>query len=213
MSVFNEFVHEYDLWYERPFGKAAYELELECIKKLTSIPENSLEVGVGTGRFASRLGVKYGLDPSVEMLRIAKERGILTVAGVGEEMPFKDGSFETLLIVVSMCFVQKPAKVILESHRVLKPTGKLLIGLVLSESPWAEFYRKKAEKGHPIYKHAKFYSRRELECFLHKGGFRIKSVACTLFEEPQDEKPVGNREIAEGFKDTSGFTCILAEKI
>jgi len=34
----------------------------------------SLEVGVGSGRFAQALGVSYGLDPSMELLKLARQR-------------------------------------------------------------------------------------------------------------------------------------------
>ena len=210
MSVFDKFVKDYDLWYERPFGRSAFELELECVRGILESPEMALEVGVGTGRFASALGIGFGIDPSFGMLRIAKERGITCVQGVGESLPFKDESFDLLLLVVTLCFVEDPFSVIRECARVLKRDGRLILGLVLGESPWAEFYREKASKGHPIYRHARFYTFEEVKDMLSEAGLSLERVRSTLFENPQDTEPVKNKEIREGYFPEAGFTCLCA---
>jgi len=49
-----------------------------------------LEVGVGTGRLASKLGVGVGLDPSRNMLELSRRRDIMAVQGVAEKLPFQD---------------------------------------------------------------------------------------------------------------------------
>ncbi len=86
-----------------------------------------------------------------------------------------------------------------EAHRVLKNDEYLVLGLVLSDSPWADLYKEKAKRGHPIYSHAKFYSFGELSSILAQVSFRVERVCATLFEEPQDQEPVKNQEIREGF--------------
>ncbi len=211
--VFNELVKEYDSWYEKPFGRSAYELELDCIRKLSRIPKRSLEVGVGTGRFASALGIRFGLDPAIEMLKLAKKRGVKVVAGVGEDMPFKGESFELVVSVVSICFVSEPQRVVGEVGRILVPGGRFLIGGVLADSPWADFYREKARRGHPIYKFARFHSYGELKEMLLREGFELRAVASTLMEAPQDKNPVRDKRVEKGFIKEAGFTCLLAEKI
>lgn len=62
-SPFDIYAEKYDMWYEEHY--AVYESELEAIRELLPevIPEKSLEIGAGTGRFASALGISYGLDP------------------------------------------------------------------------------------------------------------------------------------------------------
>ncbi len=210
MRVFDYLAEEYDLWYERPFGRSAFELELRCLKELLGSFKRGLEIGVGTGRFASALGVRFGIDPSYEMLRIASRRGIRCVQGVGESLPFKKEVFDLVLIVVSICFVEDPLRVLKESRKVLLKGGRLVLGLVLSESPWAEFYRKKALEGHPIYRQASFHTFEEIKDMLVEAGFGIERVRSTLFEEPQDREPVQNREVREGYSPEAGFTCICA---
>ena len=84
-ETFDKYADEYDAWYER--YKPAYESELFALKAF--LPEDleklkALEIGVGTGRFASSLGIGFGLEPSRAMAKIAKKRGIETVLGVAE---------------------------------------------------------------------------------------------------------------------------------
>ncbi len=81
MSIFDRVALRYDQWYEEPFGSSAFALELACLRGLLPPFKRDLEVGVGTGRFASALGIKFGVDPSQRMLKIAKERGIEVVQG------------------------------------------------------------------------------------------------------------------------------------
>ncbi|WP_457599942.1 class I SAM-dependent methyltransferase, partial [Hydrogenivirga sp.] len=138
--------------------------------------------------------------------------GILCVQGAGEDLPFREGSFDLALIVVSICFVKDPFGVLKECRRVLTEEGKLLLGLIPRESRWAEFYMCKGEAGHPIYRHAKFHPLKEIEDMLLQAGFRIDSLKSTLLEDPQDERPIKNRETLEGFNELAGFTCIRAFK-
>ena len=41
----------------------------------------SVEIGVGTGRFAFPLGIRSGLEPLAKMATIARDRGISVVEG------------------------------------------------------------------------------------------------------------------------------------
>jgi len=210
VSVFDALAHRYDEWYERPFGPSAFMAELRCLRRVMPSFGRGLEVGVGTGRFASALGVQVGLDPSRTELLIARTRGIEPVQGVGEALPFRAESFDLVLLVVTLCFVDEPVRVLGESARALRPGGSLVLGLILKESPWAQFYLQKALQGHPIYRLARFYSYDEVEAFLKAAGLRPSQVASTLLEEPQDTAPVRSREVRDGFWAAAGFTCIRA---
>ncbi|MEZ0361265.1 MAG: class I SAM-dependent methyltransferase [Hydrogenobacter sp.] len=213
MKVFDDYAFKYDEWYEKPFGKSAYSLELECLKNLHIQVDSSLEIGVGSGRFASMLGIKYGVDTSKRLLKIALTRGVRSIVAKAESLPFKDMVFDEALIVVSLCFFEDPTASLREAHRILKDRGILLLGLVLSESPWADFYKEKAKKGHPIYTHAKFYSYPQLITMLKSVGFKLDRIYTTLFEDPQDEKPIENRKILDGFHPKGGFFCVRALKL
>jgi ubiquinone/menaquinone biosynthesis C-methylase UbiE len=58
-----------------------------------------VEIGVGTGRFASALGVPLGVEPSESMRRIARKRGIEVISGKAEALPFRDGCLDYVLMV------------------------------------------------------------------------------------------------------------------
>jgi len=212
MKVFDEYAQRYDEWYEKPFGSSAFRLELECLRRLSRKSPLSLEVGVGSGRFASALGISFGIDTSKELLKIAKGRDIKVVLGRAEELPFKDEVFDEVYIVVAICFFESPIHALKEAYRVLKPEGSLILGLILSESPWARFYLDKAKKGHPLYSKAKFYSFEELKSLLKEANFKLERILTTLFDEPQDEREVVCQEIREGFHKEGGFFCLLASK-
>jgi len=210
---FDVWAFRYDEWYDRPFGRSAYIAEVACLQRLKPTFRRGLEVGVGTGRFASVLGVAFGVDPSQVELRIAQARGVQPVQGVGEALPFLAESFDLVLIVVTLCFVEDPVRVLSESVRVLTPGGHVLLGLILRDSPWAEFYQTKARQGHPIYQLARFYSFEEVGRWLEAPGLQVDGVASTLFEPPQDIEPIRNLEVRDGFWPAAGFTCIRARKI
>ncbi len=157
-EVFDRFALRYDRWYEKPFGKSVYNLEIEAIRTVLPPFRRALEVGVGTGRFASALGIRFGLDISLSELLIARSRGIDVVLGDAHRMPFPGATFDMELIVVSICFFEHPDIVLKEVARTLSPGGYAILGLVLEESPWADFYAEKGRKGHPFYSIARFYS-------------------------------------------------------
>ncbi|PIW33718.1 MAG: SAM-dependent methyltransferase, partial [bacterium (Candidatus Ratteibacteria) CG15_BIG_FIL_POST_REV_8_21_14_020_41_12] len=66
-NIFDQYWKRYDAWYDN--YRFAYLSEVEAIKKVLPRKGKGLEVGVGTGRFASVLGIHYGIDPSVKMVK------------------------------------------------------------------------------------------------------------------------------------------------
>lgn len=59
---FENYSQKYDEWFDK--NSSIYELELQAVKELLPESENSIEIGVGSGRFAAPLGIKLGIDPS-----------------------------------------------------------------------------------------------------------------------------------------------------
>lgn len=93
-----------------------------------------LDVGCGTGRFASRLAEKHGarvwgIDSSPEMLAVARRRlvrGVGLKLGRAEELPFKDGWFERAVMWLSAHLVDRP-RAFAEVRRVLGRDGRLVL--------------------------------------------------------------------------------------
>ena len=100
VDSFDKNVDRYDSWFDR--NRLAYESELEAIKALLSRSGKGLEIGVGTGLFAAPLGVRFGIDPSMNMVRAAMRRGVEVILGAGENLPCKEGSFDILLMVTTI---------------------------------------------------------------------------------------------------------------
>jgi SAM-dependent methyltransferase len=171
----------------------------------------SLEIGVGTGRFAEALGIEYGVDISGRVLEFAKRRGITVVEGSGEKLPFPNESFGSVFLIVTLCFVENPEKVLEEASRVLMRDGRLILGLILKESPWARFYMKKGEAGNVFYKNATFYSFNELKVMIRKSGLTIIEVCSTIFQKPT-EKPLSFEAPRRGYYGKAGFVAVKAGK-
>jgi SAM-dependent methyltransferase len=211
-QVFDVFAKRYDEWYDKPFGKSAFTLEKICIELLCkNLRQPFLEVGVGTGRFAQALKIGYGTDVSIEVLRIAKQRKIRTVKGKGESLPFADSVFGAVFVVVTLCFVDDPVKVLKESSRVLKDNGAVILGLIMKESPWAGFYREKGEAGNIFYKIAKFYSFEELKTMSEKAGLEIVDVSSTMFQAPT-ETLLHFKQPKSGYFKDAGFVAVKLRK-
>ncbi len=152
--LFDNLASEYDAWFEGE-GKRIFDIEVKTFQEvLISLPKPWLEVGVGSGRFAQALGIETGIDPSIRLLELARSRGVTGYLARGEDEFFDEGSFGTVFLIVTLCFVASPLVVLREAHRILQEGGKIILGLVLRESPWGQFYLGEKKKGHRFYKHA-----------------------------------------------------------
>jgi len=96
-----------------------------------------LELGCGGGinmEFydPARITRLSGIDPSPKLLEMtraaAAARGMAAdiQGGVGEAMPYADGTFDTVVTTFTLCSVQEQAAVLREIRRVLKPGGTAL---------------------------------------------------------------------------------------
>ncbi|MEL9940161.1 MAG: class I SAM-dependent methyltransferase [Ignisphaera sp.] len=204
--VFDENAIEYDQWFDK--NRIVYENEVSLLKKFFPCEKPCIEIGVGTGRFAQPLGIEVGLDPSVEALKIAHRRGVLVASGFGEAAPFRSESFSMVYIIVTLCFVENPYKVLEEAVRILKKGGRLVVCIIpLDSSLGLIYHRKKVTKQSIFYSHATFYTKSQLVEMLSSLNLRILKVASTLTKtglEPLAEEPV------EG--DKGSFVCYEAAK-
>lgn len=208
-GTFNRHSDRYENWYSKTEGNLIKETEKRAAERLIG-GGRGLEVGVGSGIFASTLGVDYGIDPSGELLRLARDRGVKTVKGIAEMLPFKEASFDFLIIMFTLPFLANPSNAFREGHRVLEPDGKLIICFIQKESPWGKFYRKKKAEGHDFYKHARFYSTAEVERLLEESKFRKTEAISTLFQKPGSVQKI--EDPTEGIRKSAGLCCLKAER-
>ena len=209
-SPFDELALEYDAWFDGE-GSLIFFNEVQAFRTLLPfLPKPWLEIGVGSGRFAQALGIETGIDPCGKLVEIAKSRGIHAFPGQGKEQIFDEESFGTVFLIVTLCFLDSPLDVLKEVKRILMPGGKLVLGLVLKESPWGKLYQQKKNEGHRFYKYAKFYSCKDVVRLLFKTGFMGESMLSTLMQKPGDVQHV--EQPKDGYSSDAGFTIIVGVK-
>ncbi|MDA8355040.1 MAG: methyltransferase domain-containing protein [Actinomycetota bacterium] len=210
-QAFDDLADRYDAWYDTASGRVLFDLELGALRPLlagTAGPR--LEVGVGSGRFAAALGIEVGLDPVEAPLRLARARGVRVLRGVGSQLPFADSTFGAVALIVTLCFVENPAGVLAEVGRVLRPGGRLVVGLVPLDSGWGRLYQEKGRTGHPFYSHARFQTLAEHRLMLALAGFRLVGARSTLFQAPNDQ-PVAE-PVREDTVSGAGFVALAAQR-
>jgi len=101
-----------------------------------------LDLGSGTGRnlpLLPRGARAVALDPSLDALKRAHRRApaVPLVVGCAEALPFRDGTFDTVLSGLVFCSVEDPRRGLEEVKRVLRPRGELrMLEHVRSRMPW-----------------------------------------------------------------------------
>ncbi|MCD6254262.1 MAG: methyltransferase domain-containing protein [Thermotogae bacterium] len=187
---FNQLAEKYDRWFEE--NEYIYQSEIKAIRTVLPRFERGVEIGVGTGRFAIPLGLKFGVEPSCEMRKIAMSKGLEVIDGVAEALPFLAESFDLVLMVTTVCFLDDIQRAFKEVHRILKPSGAFIVALVDRKSPIGSLYLRIKDQD-PFYRLATFYSTEEILSHLQKAGFSNFCVVQTLFrgiEEIDSVEPV-----------------------
>lgn len=135
-----------------------------------------LDVGSGPGRDGLILKGKgldvICLDASEEMVKMSKERGLESLVGDFNSLPFEDNFFGGVWAYTSLLHVPKAevGQVLAEIRRVLQPGGIFALGMIEGES---EGYRESS--GVKQLRWFSFYSKEELEKLLSNYGFEIIS--------------------------------------
>jgi len=177
---FEKYPDRYEAWFER--YPAVYGAELRAVRDLLPEKGCGLEVGVGTGRFATPLGIKLGVEPSVRMAKASKQMDIQVTGGVAENLPIKSDQFDFILMVTTVCFLDNMQQAFQEVWRVLKKQGFLIVGLVDRMSPLGQEYMKHQNKS-VFYRDALFYSVDEIVQTMGQQGFRDFLFRQTIFQE------------------------------
>lgn len=207
VTVFEEHAPEYDQWFDA--HEPVYQAELAALRKFVPPTGMGIEVGVGTGRFAIPLGIRFGIDPSRHMLHIARQRGLQVCQAVGERLPFRDGQFDLVLLVTVICFVDDVPTLLRELTRVLKSGGQLIIGFINRNSELGRLYESRKEAS-AFYRDARFYSVEEVADWICHAGFESLRSCQTLSGGP-DELTPRNLEVRDGRGD-GAFVVLDARK-
>jgi ubiquinone/menaquinone biosynthesis C-methylase UbiE len=206
VRIFEQHARDYDRWFEE--HACAYESEELALRSVVPQSGRGLEVGVGTGRFALRLGIKVGVEPAHAMASIARQRGIEVYEARAEELPFGNESFDFVVMVTTICFLKDPVRALQEVRRVLKPTGRIIIGMIDADSPLGKTYEAK-KSGSTFYRYAHFYSVAQVIEWLKRLRFGVIKTYQTTFKNPEEMTAV--EPVKEGYGE-GGFVAISARK-
>lgn len=184
-AIFDEWPEKYDQWFTTPIGALVKKYESELIRELLqpASGEMILDAGCGTGVFTQDIlsagSQVTGLDISFPMLRRGKEKAggfpFRPVVGDISNLPFRDGSFDRVVSITAIEFVQDARGVVAEFFRVTKKGGIIVVANLNSLSPWAVHRTEKTKKEKTIFQNAVFRSPDEL-CSLAPAAGVVKTA-------------------------------------
>lgn len=127
------------------FWKKVFKAELNYILRQLKDAKDILSVGCGPAIIETGLAEHgfsvTGLDISREALDQAPDT-IRTITGSAENMDFADSSFDAVVYIASLQFIEKYKDAITHTARVLRPGGKLLAMLL---NPQSRFFKEKTK--------------------------------------------------------------------
>ena len=177
VDTFNRYAGEYDRWFDA--NPEIFASQSALLHTIIQGEGAGLEVGVGSGRFASSLDIRHGIDPSPALLVMAQNRGIETVQGVGEFLPYRPAVFDYILMMTVICFLDDIAQSFREACRVLRHDGTLVIVFLEKEGEIARTERDEKSSGRFL-RHANFLSVDEVMATLTIAGFSRSTLVENL---------------------------------
>ena len=130
--------HDLDKFYNHPNPLVRY-IENKRIRTLIDLAaiedtDDVLEVGCGAGHILERIGTGrlHGIDISATQIRRARERlgdRVELKQSPGEEIPYRDRSFDKILCSEVIEHVLDPVPLLREMKRVLKDDGILSLSI------------------------------------------------------------------------------------
>ncbi len=145
------------------FWKNVFKAELAYILRGLNGTKDILSIGCGPAIIEAGLA-EYGfnvtgLDISEEALGCAPDT-VRTVAVPAEKMDFADNSFDAVIYIVSLQFIENYKEAIKRTARVLKSGGKILALLL---NPDSEFFKEKSKNPDSYINKIKHTDLREIE--------------------------------------------------
>lgn len=205
VTVFDEHAQEYDRWFDE--NVRLYQNEVDAVRRFIPRIGDGIEIGVGTGRFAIPCGIRIGINPSASMTRIAKHRGMTVCRALGERLPFRNDQFDFVLLVTVICFVDNPSTLLREACRVLKPSGRIIIGFIDRNSNLGRLYESHKDSD-KFYRHARFNSVEQVVDCARQARFATLEFCQTIFGIPGEN--LENDQVREGFGE--GAFVVLSGK-
>ncbi len=170
----------YEAWYASARGHwvGAAECRLLDTRLRARAGETLLDIGCGTGWFTRRFAVEglitTGLDIRADWLSFARRQSageLQWVAGDARALPFADESFDHVLSVAALCFVEDERRAVAEAVRVAR--HRFAIGWLHRGSL---LYREKGRDGGTgAYRGARWHDKNEVVGFF--SGLPVRDLA------------------------------------
>jgi SAM-dependent methyltransferase len=123
--------------------------------------ERLLEIGVGTGYYSLEMAEWLGPEGKVELfdlqrefldhvMRAAGERGLTNLVptqGDATALPFEDDSMDAAILIAVLGEIPDTAAALSEIRRVLKPSGRLVVGELFGDPHFTTLGSLKAQAG------------------------------------------------------------------
>ncbi len=206
IEPFDEYPSNNDQWFIR--NKYTYKSELLAIKNQFPKNKNRVEIGVGSDRFATPLGIKLGVEPSGEMRMLSKKIKIDLIDSIVENLPFRSDIFDFVLLGTTICFIDDIELASEEFFKILKPEDTLIIGFIDRKSIIGKLYKKHKESN-VFYKVVKFYSVEEVISLLSKVKYKNFNFTQTIFHPLSAINKI--EQVKKGYGKGS-FVVIKAQK-
>jgi ubiquinone/menaquinone biosynthesis C-methylase UbiE len=221
VQLFDEWPEAYDRWFTTPIGSLVKKYEAQLILDLLKPKQGEiiLDAGCGTGIFTTDIlssgSQVIGLDISLPMLIQAKKKlkeyPFWIILADMLNLPFPGSSFDKVVSVTALEFVEDAKGAIGELFRITKRGGCIVVATLNSLSPWASRRKAEAKERHTIFEKAIFRSPRELLSLASVEGVAKTAIHFQKGDHP--ERAVGiEREGQRKNLNTGAFVAVRWQK-
>ena len=155
-----------------------------------------LEIGIGSGLnlpfYSSNVHRVYGVDPSVELQRMARKRAMagrieveFLSQSAEEQLPFANASIDTVVITWTLCSIPNAPKALQQVKRVLKARGRLIfLEHGRAPDPGIAVWQDRIT---PFWKHigGGCHLNRKIDDLIMAAGFRIAELKTCYLPGPR----------------------------
>ena len=162
---------DYDAWYDTPRGRWIGDTEyaLAAQQLAAQADDSLLDVGCGTGWFTRRAAADglnvTGFDPNPDWLNFARAHSgqeLKWVEGDARELPFENASFDHVLSITALCFIDDERQAVAECVRVVR--RRFAIGWLNRHS--LLYWQKGRDGGSGAYRGARWHTAGEVRALF-----------------------------------------------
>jgi len=185
IELFDPIADDYDKWYETEIGRVADQVERDlAFQFFQPSGPKILEIGCGTGQYTTQLAEQgyqiTAVDISEKMMARAQEK----ITNLGYQVKWLKGDitqtmdqleyYQGIISMSAFEFIPNPEEMLAGLFEHLDPQGCLVIGVIVGESSWGEFYRSKAKtKPESVFAHARLYTEAEIRQWKVGGQLEL----------------------------------------